>query len=153
MELATPKKSVKVPLAQALSGTSLSSFADGALLAHSTMLSEGTIVDGDGGERVYAGSTMISVRLRGAEEELLDTGPLSDEQLMGAVRRSIGFRVRLLRMARAEAERRCAPLLLREMRTEPVFRVEGGMLFVDIDVECPLAAPWNGEDDARRGTP
>ena len=153
MEAASPKKSVKVPLVQVLNGTSLASFADGALFANSTVLSEGAIVDGEGGDRVYAGSTMVSVRLRGGEEPLLDAGPLSDEQLLGAVRRSIGFRVRLLRMARAEAERRCAPFLLREMRTEPVFRIEGGMLFVDIDVECPLAASWNGEDDAQRGAP
>jgi len=153
MEAASPKKSVKVPLVQALSGLTLSSFTDGALFAGSRVLSEGAIVDGDGGERVYAGSTMVSVALHGEAGQLLDTGPLSDEALLGAVRRSIGFRVRLLRLARAEAERRCAPFLLREMRTEPVFRIDDGVLFVDIDVECPLAAPWTGEHDAGRGAP
>jgi hypothetical protein len=153
MEVATPKKSVKVPLAQALSGLALSSFGDGALLASSRVLSEGAIVDGDVDERIYSGSTMVSVPLRGDGSQLVDPGPLSDEELLCAVRGSIGFRLRLLRLARAEAERRCAPFLVREMRTEPVFRIEGGMLFVDIDVECPLAAPWNGEDDVRRGAP
>jgi len=153
MESASPRKSVKVPLVQVLKGLTLSSFTDGALFASSRVLSEGAIVDGDGGERVYAGSTMVSVELHGDAEQLLDIGPLSDEALLGAVRRSIGFRVRLLRLARAEAERRCAPFLLREMRTEPVFRIDEGVLFVDIDVECPLAAPWRGEDDAGRGAP
>jgi hypothetical protein len=153
METASLKKSVKVPLAQVLNGVTLSSFTDGALFASSRVMSEGAIVDGDEGERVYAGSTMVSIRLRGGEEPLLDIGPLSSEELLGAVRRSIGFRVRLLRLARAEAERRCAPFLLREMRTEPVFRIDDGVLFVDIDVECPLAAPWSGEDDAGRGAP
>jgi hypothetical protein len=153
METYSPKKAVRVPLVQALSGLTLSSFTDGALFANSRVLSEGAVVDGDGGERVYAGSTLVSVHLRGSAEQLLDAGPLSDEELLGAVRRSIGFRVRLLRLARAEAERRCAPFLVREMRTEPVFRIDGGVLFVDIDVECPIAAPWSGEDDAGRGAP
>jgi len=153
METLSPKKAVKLPLAQALNGLTLSSFTDGALYASSRVLSEGTVVDGDGGERVYAGSTMISVHLRGGVGQILDAGPLSDEELLGAVRRSIGFRLRLLRLARAEAERRCAPLLVREMRTEPAFRIDDGVLFVDIDVECPLAAPQGGEDDAGRGAP
>jgi hypothetical protein len=153
MEAATPKKSIRVPLVQAVSGVSLSSFTDGALLSSSSVLSEGAIVDGEDGERVYAGSTMVSVDLRGGAEGRFDPGPLSDDDLVGAVGRSIGFRVRLLRLARAEAERRCAPFLLREMRSEPAFRIEGGILFVDIDVECPLAAPCSGEGDAGRGSP
>jgi hypothetical protein len=153
MEAFSPKKAVKVPLAQALNGLALSSFTDGALYARSSVLSEGAIVDGDDGERVYGGSTMVSVDLRGGADQPFDPGPLTDDELLGAVRRSIGFRLRLLRLARAEAERRCAPLLVREMRTEPAFRIEGGVLFVDIDVECPLAAPLGGEDDAGRGAP
>jgi len=153
METHSPKKAVKLPLAQALNGLTLSSFTDGALYASSRILSEGAVVDGDGGERVYSGSTMVSVHLRGGVEQVLDAGPLSDEELLGAVRRSIGFRLRLLRLARAEAERRCAPFLVREMRTEPAFRIDDGVLFVDIDVECPLAAPHDGEDDAGRGAP
>jgi len=153
MEASSLKKAVKVPLAQALSGLTLSSFSDGALYASSRVLSEGTVVAGEGGGRVYSGSTMVSVTLGGGGEQKLDRGPLSDDDLLSAVRRSIGFRVRLLRLARAEAERRCAPFLVREMRAEPVFRIDGGVLFVDIDVECPLAAPHRGEDDAGRGAP
>jgi hypothetical protein len=96
---------------------------------------------------------MVSVDLSGGDGQVIDAGPLSNDELLDAARRSIGFRLRLLRLARTEAERRCAPLLVREMRTEPVFRIDGGVLFVDIDVECPLAAPLSGEDDAGRGTP
>jgi hypothetical protein len=151
METASLKKSLKVSLVQAIRGVALSSYADGALLTGASVLSEGAIVDGDGGERIYAGSTMVSIRLGGDGDPPLDAGPIRDGELLAAVRGSIGFRTRLLRLARAEAERRCAPFLVCEMRTEPVFRVEGDLLFVDIDVECPLAAPLSGEDGADRG--
>ena len=153
MEAASLKKSNKVPLVQSLEGLVLASFADGALFASARVLSEGAIVDGEGDERVYAGSTMVSVELKRGDGRVIDPGPLSNDELLDAVRCSIGFRLRLLRLARTEAERRCAPLLVREMRTEPVFRIDGGVLFVDIDVECPLAAPLSGEDGVGRGAP
>jgi hypothetical protein len=153
MESASPKKSVLVPLLQRFRGLRLASFADGALLSSARVLSEGAIVEGEGGERVYAGSTMLTIDVSGGTVPGVDRGGASDAELLEAVRRSLGFHVRAIRLARAEAERRSAPYLLREMRNELAFRIEGGVLFVDIDVECPVAVPWKGADETQRGAP
>lgn len=151
MEATSLRKSLRVPLLQALSGRSLSSFADAALFSNARILSEGVAVEGEAGERVYSGSTMLSVGLR--DSPSIDCGDASDEELREMASRSIGFHVRLIRLARSEAERRSAPFLPREMRCELAFRVEGGVLFVDIDLECPLAAPRPGADGAQGGAP
>jgi hypothetical protein len=151
MEAISLKKATRVPLLQAFRGRSLSSFADGALLTSAKVLNEGAVVDGDGGDRVYAGSTLLTVALR--DEGALDCGDATDAELCELARRSIGLNVRLMRLARAEAERRCAPMLLREMRCELAFRIEAGVLFVDIDLECPLAAPAERAGENERGAP
>ena len=62
-----------------------------------------------------------------------------------AAERSIALRVRLLRLARAEVERRAAPRLPRTMTAEVGFAVEDARLLMDIVVECPLAEPSAGE--------
>ena len=141
------------PILQRFRGLRLTSFADGALLAGARVLSEGAIVEGEGREQVYAGSTMLTIDVSGGVAPGIDRAGATDEELLAAVRRSVGFHVRALRLARAEAERRSAPCLLREMRSELVFRIEGGILFVDIDVECPVAAPDVGADETGRGAP
>ena len=151
METATLRKSIRVPFVQALQGLALASYADGALLANARALNEGAVVDGDGGDRIYAGSTLLTVALR--DNPSLDCGDATDAERGALVSRSIGFHVRLMRLARAEAERRAAPCLLREMRCALAFRVEAGVLFVDIDLECPLAAPTTCAGEDERGAP
>ena len=93
---------------------------------------------------------MVTIPLAEICPELLDEHGCSPS-LLAAVRRSISFHVRLMRVARREAEVRCAPYLPREMRTELEFKIEGRVLFVDIDIECPLAEQGADEDDLSGG--
>jgi hypothetical protein len=151
MEVASLKKSTRIPLLQSLHGKALASFVDGALISNARILSEGSIVDGDEGERVYAGSTLLTTPLR--DTPALDCGDATDEELCDLLRRSVGLHVRLMRLARAEAERRSTPFLPREMRCVLAFRVDAGVLFVDIDLECPLAAPIVCGGENERGAP
>lgn len=121
-------------------GTVLTVYGQQALLAGAESLSEGAAEEGGDGEPIYHGSTLLTVALdRGETAGMVRA--LGPEGIASAAARSIGLHVRLMRLARLEVERRVAPLLLRGMRVEVEFSVEGERLLVDIGVECPLARP------------
>lgn len=136
-----------MPVMQEVRGTSLAGFADQLLLDRAQVQSEGAVERGGRGGDVFFGSTMVTIPL--------DEGPISKTigeigrgELLAALEKSISLHIRLMRLARVEAERRASPLLPRGMLTDIQFKIEGDLLLVDINVECPLADPSEGVDDA-----
>ncbi|MFO8073183.1 MAG: hypothetical protein R6V85_15030 [Polyangia bacterium] len=151
MRLKPLRRSASVPLLERVEGCSITRFGDEALLSAAEIVSEG-VVDRDRRGALYHGSTLITVRL----DEARAAGrlePVDAEQLAAAASRSLSLRVRLLRIARAELERRCRPLLPRRMTAVTEFAVEGQRLLVDIGVECRLADPVERADGSGEGAP
>ncbi len=125
----------------------LAPLADDVLLSAAVVVSEGKL-EADGGDTVYAGSTMVAIDLQSAVRPDTDRG-----RLVNQLQRSIGFQLRLMRMARQEAERRCLPLLLGPLDTEASFRLEGNHLLIDIDVfghARPVAPPLHHRQASTR---
>jgi hypothetical protein len=125
----------------------MTGFADQLLLDSASVQSEGEVErDGDRGA-VFVGSTMITVPLDdGIVAGIVDSRGI--DELLAAAQNSISLHIRLMRIARREAERRCAPLLPRGMLTDIQFKIEDTRLFVDICVECPLADPSRDAEGA-----
>jgi hypothetical protein len=147
MRLKPLRKPGAIPVLQEVRGTSLAGFADQLLLDRAQVQSEGAVERSGRGGPVFYGSTMVTIPL--------DEGPFSrlvrevdQSDLLEALRRSISLHIRLMRLARVEAERRSSPLLPRGMLSDLEFKIEGEMLLVDINVECPLADPSESADDA-----
>ncbi|NLN62830.1 MAG: hypothetical protein GX146_08135 [Myxococcales bacterium] len=142
MRLHSPKKATRAPLLQRISGIALTSWASDAVLASADILVEGQVVDTAAAHPVYHGSVMLTVpeRIPGIDWE---GGPEGLRLLMVQLQRSLFFRMKLLRLARAESERRCAPFSLSTVTTELEFKIEGAQLLIDIDVMGALlrAAP------------
>jgi hypothetical protein len=134
------KKSCTLPVLQAVSGLSLTKSADEHLLNHAKFMSEGAVETGETGGSTYYGSTFVTIDLRRADIDLRE-----EEDMPGAfvkaVEHSVFFRLRMMRFARVEAERRCLPYLISEMFVQTEFRIDDMRLFIDINVECPLAMP------------
>ncbi len=139
-----------VPLLQNVRGFSFSLVADELLLDSAPIVSEGMREDDIEGDSVYCGSTLVTIDL---DRRDLDLGPADEklELLVDMAKTSVLFRLRLLRLARLEAERRSAPYLLRGMSAETEFRIEGRKFLVDINVECALAEPAAGEENPAEG--
>jgi hypothetical protein len=106
----------------------LAPLADDVLLSAAAIVSEGKL-EADGDDTVYAGSTMVTIDLPSAVRPDTDR-----TRLVNQLQRSIGFQLRLMRLARQEAERRSVPLLLGPLEAESSFRLEGDRLLIDIDV-------------------
>ena len=81
----------------------------------------------------------------------VQTDDLTLSQLLRSAERSLTLHIRLVRLARLEAERRVAPLFVRELRAESTFRIVDKRLLVDIDIECPLAVSMGESSDADAG--
>lgn len=149
MEIKPLRKTSAVPLLQEIRAAGESRFAADALLERCAVVTEGEVEVAEGSAPSFSGSVMLRMELDRPGLFL----PLSDEGkklLLGALRRSIPFHVRLMRLARKEAERMSAPRLLRGMGTELEFKIEGSVLFVDIELECKLAEHDPVVDDASR---
>lgn len=131
------RKSGAVPVLQEIHGYSLTRFADEALLKRAEILSEGEVETGPEGGESYFGSTLVAVDLLRSQ---LDFGPCEDmgERLLRLVRSSVLLRLRLARLARREAERRCAPRKIERITTDTEFKIAGDQFLVDINVECQL---------------
>jgi len=146
MEIKPLRKSASMPLVRSVRGTTLTRYADELLIARADVVSEGSSEPDGSGGAIYNGSTMVAIPLDGEGLGFRLGAPGAADHLVESARRAISLRVRLLRIARAEAERRCEPLLVRSMEAALEFRIEGRALFVDIVVECPLAAPERDRD-------
>ncbi len=126
------------PMLQSVQGVSLTSAAAEMMISNAQVVSEG-LVDKSDTASVYRGSTLASIDLNKPCFEIQKDGETL-QCLLRAAERSLTLRIRLLRLARLEAERRAAPLFVREMRADSSFRLVDNRLLVDIDIECPLAA-------------
>lgn len=117
--------------------TSLAPGAVEILLGSAEILSEGAIRETEGSP-TYFGMTMITVDLERAATRLrLD--PLEDgPALARRVARSAELRLRALRIARLEAERRAGGRLPGVMRAELAARSQGTEVLVDVEVELPV---------------
>ncbi|MCP4603604.1 MAG: hypothetical protein GY847_24315 [Proteobacteria bacterium] len=143
-------KSRAVPIFQNIKGLSLTLTADELISKDAEVLSEGSITSETDDSSTYHGSTLVTINL---DRRDLDLGPAREHLhlLAEAVSSSVLFRVRLMRLARLEAERRCAPYLLRKMSTQTEFKIEDRKLLVDIYIECPLAVPAARENSPMKG--
>jgi hypothetical protein len=132
------KKPVSQPMLQSVQGISLTYAAAEMMVSNAQVVSEG-LVEKTEDQSQYRGSTLVSIDLN---KPCFDIQ--KDEQtlvcLLRAAERSLFLHIRLMRLARLEAERRAAPLFVREMQAESVFRLVDKHLLVDIDIDCPLAA-------------
>jgi len=150
MRLRPLRKPGALPVVQQLRGIALTRFADELLLANARVVSEGvveppaTTADEDS---TYSGSTMVTIALdRSDLVGVVDQG--GRELLLDAARRSNALHVRLIRLARLEAERRSSPRLPRNLAVEMEFAIDGRNLLVDISVECTLAEPLTNVEGA-----
>ncbi len=145
------KKPHALPVLQYVEGKSLTKSADELLLNYAKLMSEGDIFSRSDGGNSYFGSTFVTIDLQRAD---IDLG--SDENmphvLLEAVEHAVFFRLRLMRLARLEVERRCIPHLIAEMFVQTEFRIDANQLFVDINVECPLAMPKNATLSSEEGS-
>lgn len=136
-----------MPVLHEVRGRALTGFADQLLLDRAEIQSEGAIERNGGNGRVFLGTTMVTVSLdEGAIAQ--SVRQVDPEELLQALRKSISLHIRLMRIARAEAERRASPLVPRGMLADLEFKIEGALLLVDINVECPLTDPSEAVDDA-----
>lgn len=136
MKLIPIKKSRKIPVLQTVEATALTNYADEVLLSKANVISEGAVCEEEGNNE-YSGSTYVSIDLADPLFRGLETAE-SRRVLCEALQSSLSFRIRLMRLARIEAERRVEPLLLTTIHTELVFNIESNLLLVDIEVESSL---------------
>jgi len=134
-----------MPVFQRIDGVALTLAADELLLKNAAVVSEGQVETDKDGAHVYYGTTFISIDLKRKDLHLgIDQKDFG--LLIEAARRSILFRVRLMRLVRLETERRSFPLLLRGMLVQTEFKIEDRQFLVDINIECPLAMPLDEAD-------
>ena len=139
-----------IPVLQSVRGITLTPAAAEMMAVNAQVVSEGVVEKTENQDPFYRGSTLISIDL---DKPCFDIQ--KDEQtlrqLLHSVERSLTLHIRLVRLARLEAERRVTPLFVREMRAESTFRIVDKRLLVDIDIECPLAASMGEPRDAQTG--
>jgi hypothetical protein len=150
LDLAPVKKSRGIPVLQSVQGISLSSAAAEIIISNAQAVSEGIVEQSEGIEPVYRGSTLVCVDL---DKQCFDlqTDENTLNLLLEAAKRALPLRIRLVRLARMEAERRVAPFFVREMHAETAFRIVDKQLLVDIDIECSLAVAMGESNDAEAG--
>ncbi len=140
-----------MPVLQTVSGLSLTKSADEHLLNHAKFMSEGDIESSETGGSTYYGSTLVTIDLRRTDIDLREEENMPGA-LIEAVEHSVFFRLRMMRFARVEAERRCLPYLISEMFVQTEFRIDDMRLFIDINVECPLTMPQSEVDGREEGS-
>jgi hypothetical protein len=142
------RKSRALPVLQTVRGISLTRFADEHLLRDAVIMTEGEMEHSATGQS-YCGTTYITIDLNRRD---VDWGVQSNHQLLiDAMSRSVLFRLRLMRIARREAERRCHPRSLMETSIHTEFRIEDHSLLIDINIECPIALFSNETDSCEEG--
>ncbi len=149
MSLIPIKKTRGLSLIREVEGSQLARFADDVLLSKAQIISEGSQEEGQVGQ-VYSGSTLLSIDLTDPELSRLDSQE-SKQTLLNALRRSISFRLRLMRLARVEVERRCEPLCPSVLRTELAFTIDTNTLLIDIEVESSLKQTDDSETSVEEG--
>lgn len=147
--LRPPQKSRGTPLLQDVHGRSLTLSADDALLAHARIVSEGLVESDQSGSARYNGSTMISIDLENPHFDLPRTES-TRAAMLDAVLRSVLLRAKILRLARAEAERKVTPLLLCTVATHTKLELSGTVLRIDVEIESALEDPQTQFSEAEQ---
>lgn len=147
MRLKPLRKPDSMPVLHEVRGRALTGFADQLLLDRAEIQSEGAVERAGGNGPVFFGTTMVTVALD-AGAIARTVSQVDPQDLLAALRKSISLHIRLMRLARAEAERRASPRVPRGMLADIDFKIEGAVLLVDIKVECPLADPSETVDGA-----
>lgn len=117
----------------------LSSALEEQLFRSADVLSEGSTRPGEGGQATYFGSTMLTIDLRRLQvraEGLDETSARA--ALLDAIAGSVRVRLRLMRMARAEAARRVHRSTLGMALSETHATLRDDRLHIDVDLEVPL---------------
>lgn len=121
------------------SGRCLSRELEALLFRQAQVLSEGYCRSTGGGERVYYGSTMITVDLAALPAgHGVDFRAVSAEALCSIVEGSVRVRLRAMRLARAEVARRSPDDTLGTALVETQVRLEDSLLHIDVDLEVPI---------------
>jgi len=147
MDLIPPRKTRIPKLINAWSGTGLTRVADEAVLVASRVITEGFVEEPEPGSFLYCGTTMLTVNLAELEGRLAVDGYAPDD-LLEHLSRSVFFRLRLMRLAREEAEQRCHPRLMGCIETELEFKIETDSLLIDIDTVGSVKNPVDGSGKA-----
>ena len=113
----------------------LSREAEELLFRHTERMSEGSVRAGPDGD-TYFGSTMFTVDLSAVAASW--RGELDREQLAALIDGSVRVRVRLMRLACAEAAHRVPGRQFGTAQVETSVEVVGDKLHLDVDLEVPL---------------
>ncbi len=117
----------------------LSRFSEHALFEGAEVLSEGAVRGGEGRERRYYGSTMITFDLEALQKRW--RGPLdarAREELCHLVEGSVRVRLIAARIACAEVARRVTDRPLGTAIVETKVQLNGDTLHMDVDLEVPV---------------
>lgn len=117
------------------------------LLDHAEVLTEGAMRPGSKGAQTYFGTTMVTIELRHIEQLVRLPKGRQGEAMLERIVSCAQMRIRLLRMARLEAERKCVGMLPGTMHAEIDTRIDDHRLLVDIDVELPMEDDSHGEQE------
>ena len=139
-----------IPVLQSVRGITLTPAAAEMMAVNAQVVSEGVVEHAENQDPLYRGSTLISIDLAKPCFDI-EKDEQTLRQLLRSVKGSLTLHIRLVRLARLEAERRVTPLFVREMRAESTFRIVDKRLLVDIDIECPLAVSMGEPKDAHTG--
>ena len=139
------KKATKVGLRRSANGRlTLTRLAEERLFQVVTILNEGELREG-----VYFGSTMLSFDLSALADQW--RGPIESEaaqlELLEAIQASVPVRIRLMRLARADAARRIPEESLGRAVIETRFALLDGQVHVDVDLEVPLRVASNAAEN------
>lgn len=130
------KKATKVGLRRSTNGRlTLTRLAEQRLFEVVTIFNEGELRDG-----VYFGSTMLSFDLSALAKDWRGSIEQQNEQLelLEAIKASVPVRIRLMRLARADAARRIPEESLGRAVIETRFALLDDQVHVDVDLEVPL---------------
>ena len=100
-------------------------------------MSEGDVREAPEGDSYY-GSTMFSIDLMELQRQW--RGPLDRDALRNAVEGSVRVRLRLMRLAVADAKQRVPERIWGTSISETRVYLKGDALQMDVDVEAPLDA-------------
>jgi len=119
--------------------SSLSRDFEELIFRHAQVLSEGYCHHISDLDAMYTGSTMLTVDLERMGPAIAHAWSRSNARLLHSVMEgSVRLRVRSMRLALAEAARRCVHGQLGMAHVETRIRIEGTLVHVDVDVEAPV---------------
>lgn len=141
-KLKSPVRARRLSPLRSTTHCTISRVFEEALFRNADTLSEGLVHEpgsGTDGGVSYTGSTMLTIDLRRlGDEARAEFVQVDRERLFSALDGSMRVRLRAMRLAMAEAARRCTSGVLGTAQIETRLRLEGDLLHIDVDVEAPV---------------